>query len=524
MNRRRGSRGGFGSLLRTALLIIALFLIGSFIMRMLNGPQETPAVNTGTTVSVADTVAAGGGVQSGWAITPNTEEEVQTETAQEAREKFTTIKGDGKDEMTILVYMCGTDLESKSAMGTNDLNEMLSADVGDNINLLVYTGGCTQWRNRVISSSVNQIYKIQHGKIECVVENDGRKPMVDPDTLEGFVRWGNQNYPANRMALILWDHGTGSVSGYGYDEKYSSAGSMTLQQIDQALTNAGVKFDFVGFDACLMATAETAVMLGDHADYMVASEETEPGVGWYYTDWLDAVSSNSSIPTVDLGKVIVDSFVQVCRKQTPGQTTTLSVVDLAEFSQTFLPAMSKFSTGMTDLMESGNYAQVSKARSMSKEFARGNKLDQIDLIHFASLMKTAEGNALVDTLTSAIKYNRTSSGLANAYGLSIYFPYTSFRGVNSAASIFTSIGMSAEYALCIQKFAQGQASGQAVTGGGSTPWYSLYGSDSGSYSGSSGSQDSYGYSYDLSGEEMMEILGLLLGGRYPDVSKLHLDG
>ena len=83
-------------------------------------------------------------------------------------------------------------------------------------------------------------------------------------------------------------------SYYGHDEYYPNA-TMTLDEINTALSNAGTKFDFVGFDACLMATYETAVMLNNHADYMIASEETEPGIGWYYTDWITALSENTSI-------------------------------------------------------------------------------------------------------------------------------------------------------------------------------------------------------------------------------------
>ena len=77
---------------------------------------------------------------------------------------------------------------------------------------------------------------------------------------------------------------------------------MTLDEIHSALTKADVDFDFIGFDACLMATYETAVMLEQHADYMIASEETEPGIGWYYTGWINALSSNTSINTAELGQ------------------------------------------------------------------------------------------------------------------------------------------------------------------------------------------------------------------------------
>jgi len=41
-----------------------------------------------------------------------------------------------------MVHMYGTDLESRSGMGSADLQEMLNARFGRNVTLLVYTGGC----------------------------------------------------------------------------------------------------------------------------------------------------------------------------------------------------------------------------------------------------------------------------------------------------------------------------------------------------------------------------------------------
>ena len=87
---------------------------------------------------------------------------------------------------------------------------------------------------------------------------------------------------------------------------------MTLDEINTALKDAGTKFDFVGFDACLMATYETAIMLNNHADYLIASEETEPGIGWYYTNWLTNLSENTSMPTIEIGQNIIDDFVTKC--------------------------------------------------------------------------------------------------------------------------------------------------------------------------------------------------------------------
>ena len=68
--------------------------------------------------------------------------------------------------------------------------------------------------------------------------------------------------------------------------KFAEYNQFNLSEINKALKDSGITYDFIGFDACLMATVETALVASNYADYMIASEETEPGVGWYYTDWL----------------------------------------------------------------------------------------------------------------------------------------------------------------------------------------------------------------------------------------------
>ena len=64
----------------------------------------------------------------------------------------------------------------------------------------------------------------------------GNASMTKPATLTKFINYCSKNFPANRNMLIFWDHGGGSVSGYGYDEKNPSAGSMDLAEIDLALS------------------------------------------------------------------------------------------------------------------------------------------------------------------------------------------------------------------------------------------------------------------------------------------------
>ena len=408
---------------------------------------------------------------------------VNTSVANGSREKRTVINGDGTDVITIMVYMCGTDLESKSGMASNDLNEMAAATFGDNINLLVYTGGCTKWMTEGISNTVNQIYEIKNGTMHRIVSDDGAKSMTDPDTLSGFIKWCADNYPANRNELIFWDHGGGSVSGYGYDEKYKNSGSMNLSGIKKALDDGGVAFDFIGFDACLMATAETALMLNDYGDYLLASEETEPGIGWYYTGWLTKLGSDTSMSTLDIGKNIIDDYTNACAAKCKGQKTTLSLIDLAEFSHTVPDKLTRFSRSINDMIKNDQYKMISDARYETREFATNSKIDQVDLVDLAEKMNTFEGKELASALRNAVKYNRSSHNMTNANGVSIYFPYKRTSYVDKACTTYRDIGMDDEYAKCIREFAGLETAGQIATGGTSNPLGSLLG---GNFTGSSG--------------------------------------
>ncbi|MCD6488404.1 MAG: hypothetical protein J7K21_04185 [Desulfurococcales archaeon] len=99
----------------------------------------------------------------------------------------------------------------------------------------------------------------------------------DPDTLKSFIEFVVGNYPAEHYMLIIWDHGGGpggAAWDYSSDDDY-----LTLKEIREAVEEAGVHLDIIGFDACLMATIDAAYEFRNVADYLVASEETEPGHG-----------------------------------------------------------------------------------------------------------------------------------------------------------------------------------------------------------------------------------------------------
>ncbi len=435
--------------------------------------------------------------------------EPDTSVHAQAREKFYTPLGNGNDTVTVMIYMCGTDLESKYGMATSDLSEMVKANISDKVNVIVETGGAKAWKNSVVSNSVNQIYKVHKGGLERLEDNYGSDSMTAPDNLRDFIKYCNKNYPANRNILILWDHGGGSISGFGYDEKSSSSGSMGLSKINQALTEANVKFDWIGFDACLMSTLETAYVCGNFADYLIASEEVEPGTGWYYTDWLNELSDNSSVSTLELSRGIIDDYVKACRASSYSAQVTLAVTDLAQLQATIPPLFREFSTSTTELISGDNYKLVSDARAGARQFSQSSRINQVDLSDLALRIGTDEAKALAEAIQSCVKYNGTT--ISRCYGLSIYFPYETLTNVSTAVNTYEAIGLDAEYSKCIKSFA---SLGYGAQVGSSASQNPSYGSSSGDSWSDWGSlfENYYGSSYSNSYSNYGDLLGSLIGG------------
>ncbi len=428
--------------------------------------------------------------------------------ASAARDKY--VNTEDAETVTVMVYICGADLESKSGMATKDLEEMVSASLNDNIRVIVETGGASYWHNSVVKSGTSQRFRVKQGGLQTLDSNVGKRSMVEPDTLSDFIQYCKSDFPADRYMLIMWDHGGGSLTGYGYDELYPS-GSMSLDEFNEALKDGGCTFDFIGFDACLMATMETALVSEQYADYLIASEATEPGTGWYYTNWLSELSADPSLPTLDVGKTLIDDFVKYSGSSSQ---TTLSLIDLAELSGTVPSAFTSFATSTSELIENDEYSEVARARSGSRDFSTSTRINQIDLIHFAENLDTIESNALADALRGCVKYNRNSSNISHANGVSIYFPYQSLSKVSSAIKTYDAIGMDESYSKCIKSFASVAAGGQVTSGSSQSALGTLLGDNSGSLLGTLlGGTTSSADTANSTTETVTELLDLFLSNR-----------
>ena len=130
---------------------------------------------------------------------------------------------------------------------------------------------------------------------------------------------GDFHLPRRRYMLIFWNHGGGSTSGVCFDETADYDG-LTIHEINDALynfteANPDFHLDLIGFDACLMATYEAAAHMQYYADFMVASEELEPSLGWNYA-WLNALGENPALDAQGIGVAIADAYMEACLDET----------------------------------------------------------------------------------------------------------------------------------------------------------------------------------------------------------------
>jgi len=366
-----------------------------------------------------------------------------------------------KKSYTILVYMNGADLESEYWAATIDLNEMINSRFdGKNINLILFTGGAKRWHTQGIPNNYNAIFKIQNGRLVKLAQL-GREPMGYPEVLSGFINFGYNLFPADQYGLIFWNHGGGAIVGYGSDERYMNPNKamMKLSEIDSALGNSdlcknGEKFEFMGFDTCLMATLEMACIASNYANYMIASEELEPDGGWDYTFMRHIKPETSG---KEAGILIADYYHNFYMNYDIQDITTISVTDLSQIGQVAYDFEKLAVAGRNEILN-GKYNLISKARSLNRAFgSRGEFADETDMIDAANLAKSLkkilpeESAALINAINKAVIYKRETN-IEDLGGLSVYFPFANKNNLNYNMKVYGSINRLPEYVKFIDSF------------------------------------------------------------------------
>lgn len=331
---------------------------------------------------------------------------------------------------------------------TADIREMLAAELSDQIRIVIQTGGSPAWEEQNVNPNRAQRFLIDAGGLRQI-DDQHIQNMADPETLSDFLRFCEETAPADHKILIFWDHGSGAFGFaadmlYGYD-------MLTLAELEEAFADVyqanpeKPPFELIGFDACLMASAEVAESLHGYGRYLAASEEIEPGEGWDYTPWLNALSANPGMNGAQVGKQIADSYVEFyarrnVRRSVIGLNTAVcfSIVDINQANAAYEAYAKLLCSALRDTAEDvGVLSALGKASEKAVRFGQSSyeTVNTVDLGGFMENLQALypeESAAVLEALSGAVAYNRASSYAEGSNGLSVYFP-TSVPNTSSLA-------------------------------------------------------------------------------------------
>ena len=227
-----------------------------------------------------------------------------------------------------MVYMAADN--NLEPYGIKDFLEMSSIGSNSDVNIVVQFDRARGYDNRYDNWTDTRQGLIQAGDLP----NSGWGTSIgeantgDPNTLKNFVNWGMANYPADKYAMVIWDHGAGwrntlTTREVAHDDQANDY--LENREVEAALAGVPKNIDLIGYDACLMAMLEVAHQAKDEGSVFVASEQLEPGDGWPYDSILSQLKANPAWTPAQLGSAIVTNY-----GESYGGAETQSAIDLSK--------------------------------------------------------------------------------------------------------------------------------------------------------------------------------------------------
>lgn len=355
--------------------------------------------------------------------------ETDTPTIQNSYEAVTEQK-----PYTVLVYMVGSTLEYEDendmlGAATSDLNEMITAmsqedaaNLNQNMNLVIEVGGSKSWEKEELKDIQNARFCIDASGIDRKVEISKRS-MGASETLSDFINYGVLSYPADQYILLFWDHGNGAIKGFGCDTLYHDD-SLELDELNKGIEDSVMnqrKFSIIGFDACLMGNIETASILSDNAEYLLASAELEQQDGWDY-DWI-SVFDNKDVSLLDIGKKVISEYDENYSKNP--YSYSLAFSDLSKVED----INHAINTSMEPILQNTqeSYKTLGTKRTDFTGYGCGNSSSTVyvpslvDLSNLLEYLKVDNYQELIDNMVIYHCSSETSKD-KQLSGLSIYVP------------------------------------------------------------------------------------------------------
>ena len=333
---------------------------------------------------------------------------------------------------TVMIYLCGTDLETGGGMATTNLKMIANTVPNEKVNVLIQTGGTESWQAKdevgmdIASDRLQRWTWDENGF--TLVEEPELASMAKHTTLSDFIQWGAKYYPAEKYMLTLWDHGGGSATGLIADELHDDA-IMSLEGLNRALKNGGVHFNLLMTDTCLMASLETAQAVAPYADYLAASEETLPGLGSNYEEWLQCLYDEPECGPARLGRTVCDA-TQILYAEGDNdlysKSLTFSLIDLSKIdavADAFNALMKEVVSLIPDPEAFGEYLN---AVSTTDRFMATEMWDLYDLARRAMKggISKETGIAVENAVDDAVLYSIRQAYHPYCHGLSVYMQYS----------------------------------------------------------------------------------------------------
>jgi hypothetical protein len=316
-------------------------------------------------------------------------------------------------------------------------------------------------------------YRIDKNTVPTVKDalmhvGDAKSPTGDmgsPATLDAFIEWAASTFPAKRRILVIWNHGQGwrfqmAASDVRYaaasraltaaetaavadapvmgtyrsvssdDDNRSILYNKQVQTVLEAKVAKGIRFDIVAYDACLMSMVETAYSLRRCTDFLVGSQELEPGAGWDHTLVLEKLAKSPSMSPEQFATAIVKSYQE---KYGDFNLTTLSATRLSAIGPA-CQAISEVSKSIR-ANAAASFPALRNVRAGMKAFADYQGVGfAVDSQTLFERLAAASANAAVKSRANAAANAMKAANVANyasaqvkAYtplGLALYFPKT----------------------------------------------------------------------------------------------------
>jgi len=315
---------------------------------------------------------------------------------------------------TIMVY-CDADNNLDQA-GVEDLNELEYSGSTDEVNM-IFLLDRYGWNDTKLYYVLHDSAGNPDGTDMNIISQDisssapwlaTEEDMGNPQTLQDFVVWTVQNYPADHYLLSIWDHGSGifKTGGGGitrgecWDDHGGVSGEyIDLEELRDVLAaayaaNGNQKLDIVGHDVCLLGQIETFYQMKDYVKIGIAAEESEPFDGWEYGPPFYDLVNNPNLSPERLAPKIVQYY---CQRFGSSSYVIQAAIDLSTLESNLIPRLNTFADLLTAYMFEYQ-SSIINAR-YSAEYYNYDCGRCPDLYHFAQLINSDVG--LPDTLRSA---------------------------------------------------------------------------------------------------------------------------